>query len=260
MRLRDKVALVTGGSRGIGRAISLALAREGARLAVNYASRADAEAGHDDAAEAVRREIEAMGGQSILLDADLADERQARQVIRDTCARYGFLDILVCNAGICPMHDFLDMPIELYDRVHAVNLRSHFVCCQEAARSMVNRRCGGRIIAITSISALRAGPQQTHYCPTKAGLHSLMQCLAAVLGPHGITCNSVAPGEVQTDLTTHLPGHAATWEHLSKTLPLGRIAQPDDVAAVVAFLATREAAYLTGQHICVDGGASVLEP
>lgn len=259
MRLHNKIALVTGGSRGIGRAIALAFAAEGARVALNYSASADAAANHPGAAEETRQAIVSMQRDCLLLDADIGDERTARQMVRQATAHFGGLDILVCNAGICPMHAFLDMPIELLDRVHAVNLRGHFVCCQEVARVLIDQGRGGRIIAVTSITGTRAGPLQTHYAPTKSGLNSLMQCLAAVLGPHRITCNSVGPGEVDTEMTRGIPDHQEVWDHLSRVLPLHRIGRPEDLAGPVVFLASDEAAYITGQQIMVDGGASVLE-
>jgi L-rhamnose 1-dehydrogenase len=256
MRLKGKIALVTGGSRGMGRAISLALAREGAQVAVNYWSESDQpfRSGGHAAAEEVRDEITAAGGECLLLPADIADDAAARQVVRETVRGYGGLDILVCNAGICPMHEFLDLPIELFDRVHAVNLRGHFSCSQEAARVMIDQGRGGRIIAISSVAARIGGGQQSHYCPTKSGLHSLIQCMAISLGPHGITCNSIGPGEIDTEMNHVIPGYQSYWQYLNQTLPLRRIGQPGDVADPVVFLASDDARYITGQLLMVDGG------
>jgi L-rhamnose 1-dehydrogenase len=257
MRLQGKVALVTGGSRGMGRAIAIALARAGADVAVNYHAGADAPFAAG-AADEVRQQVEALGRRCALLEADLADDAAARHLVHQAVERLGGLDILVCNAGICPMRDFLDMPVALFDRVHAVNLRGHFSCSQEAARVMVRQGRGGRIIAISSISARIGGAQQSHYCPTKSGLHSLMQCMAIALGPHGITCNSVGPGEIDTDMNTVIPGCREFWHYLDKVLPLRRVGTPDDVAGPVVFLAGDEARYITGQLLMVDGGWSAL--
>ena len=264
LRLQGKAALVTGGSRGMGRAISLALARAGADVAVNYHSDADAAfaaVAHGAAAD-VQRQIEAMGRRCALLEADIADDGAARNMVRQAIAHLGGLDVLVCNAGICPLHDFLDMPMGLFDRVHAVNLRGHFSCSQEAARAMVRQGRGGRIIAISSISARIGGAQQSHYCPTKSGLHSLIQSMAIALGPHGITCNSVGPGEIDTDMNVVIPGYQEFWKYLGNVLPLRRVGQPADVADPVVFLASDEARYITGQLIMVDGGwlATPLTP
>lgn len=261
LRLQGKMALVTGGSRGMGRAIALALARAGANVAVNYHAGADA-AFAAGAADEVRQQIEAMGRRCVLLEADIADDAAARNLVHQSVAQFGGLDILVCNAGICPMRDFLDLPMELFDRVHAVNLRGHFSCSQEAARSMIRQGRGGRIIAISSISARIGGGQQSHYCPTKSGLHSLIQSMAIALGPHGITCNSVGPGEIDTDMNTVIPGCRDYWNYLGKVLPLRRVGQPSDVADPVVFLASDEARYISGQLLMVDGGwqATPLTP
>lgn len=252
-RLKNKTALVTGGSRGMGGAIAIALARAGANVAVNYCSDADRAFSHDSARR-VQQQIESLGRGALLLDADLAQEAPTRAMVQKTAEHFGSLDVLVCNAGICPMHDFLEMPIELFDRVHAVNLRGHFICCQEAARLMIAQGGGGRIVAVSSISARVGGAQQSHYCPTKSGIHSLMQCLAVSLGPHHITCNSIGPGEVDTDMNRVIAGYQEYWDQLERKLPLRRIAQPRDIADPVVFLASDEARYITGQLLMVEGG------
>jgi L-rhamnose 1-dehydrogenase len=185
MRLPGKIALVTGGSRGMGRAIAIALSREGASVAVNYYPGADEAFGttEDAAANAVKKEIEEIGGSCLLLPGDLADEPTAQRLVDDTVAHYEGLDIVVCNAGICPMKDFLELSIDMFDRLNAVNLRGHFACCQQAARVMIEQGRGGRIIGISSISARLGGEHQAHYCPTKSGLHSLMQSMATPSSP-----------------------------------------------------------------------------
>jgi L-rhamnose 1-dehydrogenase len=260
MRLQGKIALVTGGSRGMGRATAVALAREGASVAANYFPGADEAFGdtEDAAAGAVKQEIEAAGGTCLLLPGDLADEQAARSLVKDTVVQLGGLDILVCNAGICPMKEFLDISIDVFDRVHAVNLRGHFLCCQEAARVMIDQARGGRIIGVSSIAARLGGEHQAHYCPTKSGLHSLMQSMAIALGPHGITCNSVGPGEIDTDMNRVIPGFEEYWDYLRKVLPLRRIGQPEDVADVVVFFAGEDSRYVTGQLLMADGGFVTL--
>lgn len=256
MRLEGKIALVTGGSRGVGRAIAVALAGEGASVAVNYYPGADGAFGdtEDEAANVVKAEIEGNGGGCLLLPADLADDPAARGLVDDTVAQYGGLDILVCNAGICPMKEFLEIDMATFDRVHAVNLRGHFACCQQAARVMIDQGRGGRMIAVSSMSARLGGEHQAHYCPTKSGLHSLMQSMAIALGPHGITCNSVGPGEIDTDMNRVIPGFEEYWDYLGQVLPLRRIGQPADVADVVVFFAGEDSRYVTGQLLMVDGG------
>lgn len=254
MRLKGKVAVVTGASRGMGRAIALALAREGAAVTVNYSTAADSKLAKGLAAQAVREQIEALGVRCLLSDSDLADEASSRRLVQDTVEHFGAVDVVICNAGICPMVDFLDLSMEVFDRTHAVNLRGHFALCQEAARFMVRRKGGGRFIAVSSVSARVGGAQQAHYCPTKSGLHSLMQCMAVALGPHGITCNSIGPGEVDTDMNRVIPGYETFWNELNRRLPLRRVAQPEDVAGPVVFLASDDAQYITGQLLMIDGG------
>ncbi|GIW03479.1 MAG: hypothetical protein KatS3mg059_0099 [Thermomicrobiales bacterium] len=174
----------------------------GADVAVNYHVPPQPEFGHDNRADAeqVAAEIRAKGRRALAVQADVASKAQVEAMIETTVRELGGLDILVNNAGICPFHEFLTMPEELWDRVHAVNLKGAFLCSQAAAKVMIEQGRGGRIISISSISALVGGALQTHYTPTKAGVHSLMQSLAIVLGPHGITCNSVMPGAILTDI------------------------------------------------------------
>jgi L-rhamnose 1-dehydrogenase len=254
MQLHDKVALVTGGSRGVGAAIAVALARAGAKVALNYHPEADRAAGRAAAGMEVSRQIEAAGGECLLLPADIADGTQAHGLVERTVEHFGSLHIVVCNAGVCTMRDFLDVPLDVFDRTHAVNLRAHFIICQDAARIMLDQKQGGRFIAISSVSARVGGAQQAHYCPTKSGLHSLMQSMAIALGPHGITCNSIGPGEVDTDMNRMILGYEQFWAELDKRLPLRRVAQPSDIADPVVFLASDASRYITGQLIMVDGG------
>lgn len=256
-KLSDKVAVVTGGSRGIGRASSEALARHGASVVVNYCGTADADLDKADAADDVVRGIEGTGGKAVAHEADIADEPAARGLIDRAIDEYGHIDILVNNAGICPSIDFLEMPIESFDRVHAVNLRGAFICSQQAAQHMVRQDNGGRIVTVSSISALVGGSYQTHYCPTKSGLHSLMQSLAIVLGPHGITCNSVGPGEIDTDMNRTIPNYDEISVQLGKRIPLGRVGQPEDIADPIVFLASDDARYVNGAFLLIDGGMFV---
>jgi len=248
MDLGGKVALVTGGSRGIGRAISRRLARAGAAVAVNYDQTVPTE---------TLAEIAALGGRGLPVQADVADKGQVEAMIGAVVAAYGGLDILVNNAGICPFHDFLDMPEELWDRVQDVNLKGVFLCSQAAAKQMVAQGRGGRIVSVSSISALVGGAQQTHYTPTKAGIHSLMQSLAIVLGPHGITCNSVLPGTIATDINKDDLSDPEKRAAMERRIPIGRLGEPDDISGPVAFLASEEARYVNGAALLVDGGLFV---
>jgi L-rhamnose 1-dehydrogenase len=259
MDLTAKVALVTGGSRGIGRAICLRLAEAGAAVAVNYHQPATPEFGRDNLADAQElvASIEAAGGTATTVEADVADKAAVERMIAETVEQFGGLDILVNNAGICPFHSFLDMPEELWDRVQDVNLKGAFLCTQAAANQMVAQGRGGRIISISSISALVGGAMQTHYTPTKAGVHSLMQSLAIVLGPHGITCNSIMPGAISTDINKEDLSDAEKRAYMERRIPIGRLGEPDDIAGPVVFLASDAARYVNGAALLVDGGLFV---
>jgi L-rhamnose 1-dehydrogenase len=249
-RLKGKVAVVTGGSRGIGRGISIGLAAAGADVAVNYR-------GNQSEAEEVVENVQKLGGRALGVRANVADRGDVEDMFATVRRELGGVDILVNNAGICPFHEFLTMPEELWDQVQAVNLKGTFLCSQAAARIMVEQGRGGRIISVSSISALVGGGMQTHYTPTKAGQRSLMQSLAIVLGPHGITCNSVLPGTIQTDMNDEDLADPQKREYMEGRIPLGRLGQPDDMAGPVVFLASDDARYVTGADLLVDGGAFV---
>jgi L-rhamnose 1-dehydrogenase len=257
--LRGRTALVTGASRGIGRGIALGLAAAGADVAVNYHVPADPEFGHDNAADAaaVVAEIEKLGRRGLAVQADVAVGAAVTTMVGEVVRGLGGLDILVNSAGICPFHDVLTMPEELWDRVHGVNLKGAFLCSQAAARVMVEQGRGGRIISVSSISALVGGALQAHYTPTKAGMHSLMQSMAISLGPHGITCNSVLPGAIGTDINRADWSDPAKRAYLDNRIPLGRFGTPEDVADPVVFLASDAARYVTGASLLVDGGLFV---
>lgn len=259
MQLEGRIALVTGGSRGIGRAICLALAKEGAAVAVNYHVPATPEFGRDNRADAegVVAEIEAAGGRAVSIAADVADKGQVEAMVAGVVSRYGELNVLVNNAGICPFHEFLTMPEGLWDRVHDVNLKGVFLCSQAAANQMVAQGKGGRIISISSISAYVGGARQTHYTPTKAGVHSLMQSIAIVLGPHGITCNSVLPGAIATDINREDLSDPEKQAYMKRRIPVGRLGTPEDIAGPVVFLASEAARYVNGSALLVDGGLFV---
>ncbi len=257
--LTGRTALVTGGSRGIGRGVAVGLARAGADVAVNFHHPVEAEFGRDNNADAaaVVSEIQAIGRRGVAVPADVSDAEQVDAMVGEVVDKLGGLDILVSNAGICPFHDFLTMPPELFDRVVDVNLRGAFLVSQAAARVMVAQGRGGRIIGMSSISALVGGGSQTAYTPTKAGIHSLMQSLAIALGPHGITCNSVMPGAILTDINAADLAAEGKKEAFGERIPVGRIGEPDDIAGPVVFLASDAARYVNGAGLLVDGGMFV---
>ncbi len=249
--LAAKVAVVTGASRGIGRAVASRLAQEGARVVVNHPR------GEEDAAREVVNEIVGDGGDAVAIQADVADNGQVQNMIETAIKHLGRLDILVNNAGICPFVEWFDMTEEIWRRVQDVNLNGAFYCSQAASRVMRDQGQGGRIISMSSISALVGGGFQTHYTPTKAGIRSLMQSLAIVLGPYGITCNSILPGAILTDINRAYFDQPGQIQKDTGRIPVGRLGTPKDIAGVVAFLASEDASYINGADILVDGGLFV---
>ena len=242
--MEGRVALVTGASRGIGRAIALKLAALGARVTVNYRS---GEAAADEVVEA----ITSAGGEARAFRADVSDEEAATSLVKSVVATYGQLDILVNNAGITRDNIMARMKADDFDAVLATNLRSCWLMCRAALRVMMRARYG-RIVNISSVTALMGNAGQSNYAASKAGIIGMSKSLAREIASRGITVNVIAPGFIATDMTAELP------EDLLDTarahIPLGRIGQPSEVAAAVAFLASDEAKYITGQTLNVDGG------
>ena len=250
MLLKDKVVLITGGSRGIGAAVAVEMAKQGADVAIN------SYAGGEAAAEVIAA-VEAHGRRCISVEGDVALPETAAAFVSAAVEAFGKVDVFVSNAGICPFHAFLDMPAETLKRTMEVNLHGAYFMTQAAANQMVKQGNGGAIVAISSISALVGGEFQTHYTPTKAGVHSLMQSCAIALGKHGIRCNSVLPGTILTDINKDDLADPAKREYMEGRIPLGRLGQPEDIGGAVAFLASDMAAYVTGAALLVDGGAFV---
>ena len=239
-----KVALVTGSSRGIGRAIALRLAADGFQVVVNYRSGAEA------AAEVVGA-IEAEAGEAIAIQADVTEGAAVEALVAQTLERFGRVDVLVNNAGVTRDGLLMRMKDEDWDMVIATNLRSVFLASRAVLRVMMRQRAG-RIINITSISGLSGNAGQCNYAAAKAGIVGFTRSLAKEAGSRGITVNAVAPGYVPTDLTSDLP--QALLDEAVKVTPLGRLGSPKDVAGAVSFLASDDAAFITGQVLRVDGG------
>ncbi|MGK6320738.1 SDR family NAD(P)-dependent oxidoreductase [Sphingomonas sp. DT-204] len=250
MLLENKTVLVTGASAGIGRAVAVGCAKHGANVAINFARDA---AG----AEATVAEIEALGRKGVAIQGDVADPETATDFVARATAALGRVDVFVNNAGICPFHAFLDMPVETLDRTMRVNLHGAYFMVQAAARQMVAQGDGGSIIAMSSISALVGGEYQTHYTPTKAGVLSLMQSTAIALGKHGIRCNALLPGTILTDINKDDLADEGKRRYMESRVPLGRLGQPEDMVGPTVFLASDLARYVTGAALLVDGGMFV---
>ncbi|HAZ44907.1 MAG TPA: 3-oxoacyl-[acyl-carrier-protein] reductase [Cyanobacteria bacterium UBA11371] len=241
-RLRGQVALVTGASRGIGRAIAFSLASEGATVVVNYAS-------SSTAAEQVVAEITEAGGNAIALQADVSQADQVDALVNATMEKFNRLDILVNNAGITRDTLLLRMKPEDWQAVIDLNLTGVFLCTRAASKIMLKQK-SGRIINITSVSGLMGNPGQANYSAAKAGVIGFTKTVAKELAARGITANAVAPGFIVTDMTSGVKA-----EEILKFIPLGRFGQPEEIAGMVRFLAAdAAAAYITGQVFNVDGG------
>jgi len=248
MLLEGKAVIVTGASRGIGRAVAIGCAREGADVVVNYRSGPGPE---------VVEEIQAIGRRAVPVEADVADPETGKKLAAAAVEAFGNVDVLVSNAGICPFHSFLDMPGDVMRRTNEVNYYGTFYAVQAAANQMVQQGSGGAIVAMSSISALVGGGMQTHYTPTKAAIHSLMQSCAIALGPHRIRCNSVLVGTVRTDINKEDLSDPEKVAYFNKRIPLGRLGEPEDMVGPVVFLASDMARYVTGAAFLADGGLYV---
>ncbi|MBZ0287345.1 MAG: 3-oxoacyl-[acyl-carrier-protein] reductase [Anaerolineae bacterium] len=243
----DRIAVITGASRGIGRGIALEFARRGATVVINYHASADA-------ANELVAEIQGSGGQALAVQADVGTEEGANNLIKTASDTYGRVDILVNNAGTTRDNVIMMMKAEDFDSVIQTNLRSTWLCSKAAVRSMMRKRYG-RVVNITSISGLHGQGGQTNYSASKAGIVGLTKALAKEVGSRNITVNAVAPGFVLTDLTKDLPKDLT--DQLLPLIPLGRWATVEEIAYAAAFLASDEAACITGHVLTVDGGMSM---
>lgn len=245
--MSTRSAIVTGGSRGIGRAICLQLAAQGVNLIINYAGNA---AAAEDTANACRE----LGVQAIPVQGNVADAAACEALFTKAQEEFGRVDILVNNAGITKDGLILRMSEEQFDAVMDTNLKGAFFCMKIAARIMMKQRYG-RIINMSSVTGVRGNAGQVNYSASKAGLIGMTKSLAKELAGRNVTVNAVAPGLVETDMTDVLP--EAVKAEMLQGIPMGRAGKPEDIAAAVAFFASEQAGYVTGQVLCVDGGMAV---
>mgnify|MGYP001244517897 FL=1 len=244
MSLKDKVALVTGGSRGIGRAIALELGRRGAHVAVNYV-------GNEQKAEEVVQELKDLGVQSFKIKANVAEEQEVKEMVKKVVKEFGKLDILVNNAGITKDNLLMRMKVEEFDDVINTNLKGAFLCTKVVTRQMMKQK-SGRIINIASVVGVSGNPGQANYVAAKAGVIGLTKTTAKELASRNILVNAIAPGFIQTDMTDVLTEEQK--DAILSNIPLEKLGEPEDVAKTVCFLASDDAKYITGQTIHVDGG------
>jgi glucose 1-dehydrogenase len=247
MDLKDKVAVVTGGNSGIGKAIALELARRGARIVIDYVAQ-------PEATEALEQQIAKLGDQSVGVDADVSRISDLQRLVDTAVSRFGRLDIMINNAGIESRTSVLQTTEEQYDRVLAINLKSAFFGIQLAARQMIGQGGGGRIINISSVHEDWPMPGNTPYCVSKGGLRMLTRTAGVELAPHRILVVGVGPGAVATPINLQTMHDPALLAKLDAAIPLGRLARPEEIASVVGFLSGEGASYLTATTIFADGG------
>lgn len=249
--LNGQAALVTGGRRGIGRGVCLALAAEGADVAVNDVEGAEQ-------AEAVAREIRELGRRAVVVMADVAQPDQVQAMVDGVVEGLGGLDILVNNAGVESIVPFLDISPEEWERVTNINLRGEFLCAQAAVRHMISSGKGGAIVNIGSVQAGMVLPGRAHYAPSKRGVEALTANLAVELAEHNIRVNCINPGLIDTDMTSWVMKDPEILPIVLEKIALKRAGEPDEIGQVAAFLASDKASYVTGQSLYVDGGFRIM--
>lgn len=247
MKLQDKVAIVTGAGTGIGQAIALAFAEAGAAVVVDYVGKASV-------SEDTIHKISAKGKKSLGVDADISLPKDVDKLIQKTLAAFGKLDILVNNAGIEKKVAFVDYPLDEWQRIMAVNLTGPFLCSQAAAKQMIQQGKGGRIINISSIHEDLPMPTNAPYCAAKGGLRMLMRTIAVELAPRQITVNNIGPGAIYTPIDKDVESDAKLDDQILAEIPMGRWGKPEEVAQLALYLASDDAAYVTGSTHFIDGG------
>ena len=247
MSLTGKTAIVTGGSRGIGKAVCLELARRGCNIVLSFA-------GNTAAADQTVAECQALGVQALAVQGNVADADAVKALFDAALEKFGAIDILVNNAGITRDNLLMLLKEEDFDAVVDTNLKGAFLCMKAAVRPMMKQR-RGRIISLSSVVGLRGNAGQVNYAASKAGVIGMTKSLAKELASRGVTVNAIAPGFIETDMTAAMPEAAKTATLAS--IPMGRLGQAEDVARAIAFLAAEESGYITGQVLCVDGGMAM---
>jgi glucose 1-dehydrogenase len=253
MNLKGKIAIVTGGNSGIGLSVVMELAKQGANIVIDYVC-------HPEATEALERQVAALGDQAIGVKADVSKVAELQSLIDAAVKNFGRLDIMVNNAGVETRTSVLDTTEEQYDKVLAINLRSAFFGTQLAARQMIKQGDGGRIINITSVHEDWPMPGNTAYCLSKGGMRMLTRTAGVELAPHKILVVGVGPGAVATPINLSTMKDPALMQKLNAAIPLGRMAQPEEIGTVVAFLAGAGASYITATTIFTDGGIMQSSP
>ena len=247
MKLENKVAIITGSATGIGQAMAIAMAKEGASIVVDYV-------GNPDAPKDTLQQIESAGGKAIAVMADVSQPDHVTQLIQQTVQKFGRLDIFVNNAGIEYKHPFTEFPFDQIQKIIAVNLIGPMLCCQAAAKQMIAQGNGGRIINISSVHEDLPMTGNAPYCVTKGGLRMLTRTIAVELAPHQITVNNIGPGAIFTPIDADVEANPEMEKQLMAEIPLSRWGKPEEVAGLAVFLASDAASYITGSTYFIDGG------
>ena len=248
--LDNKVAVITGADSGIGRAIAIQFAKEGAIVVVNYAH-------NQQKAEEVRQSIQQQNGRALVIQADVGQYQQALGLIHQAVEHFNRLDIMVNNAAMEIHSPFVDVTEEQFDRVISIDLKGAFFCAQAAAREMIQRKTPGRVVNISSVHEDLAMPQNVPYCCAKGGLRMLTRTIALELAPYSITVNNIAPGAVDTPIDADVKADPEKMEALLNEIPLHRMGQPEEIAKLALYLASDAAAYVTGSTYVIDGGLMI---